>query len=441
MTISHRCALRGPLLTFKGDPFTMGDEACVFINDALVVINDGHFEQVGDAQTLLSSLSDDVPLIEYSDQHVMMAGFVDCHVHYPQTQIIGAFGEQLLDWLNQYTFIAEQQFADKSHADRVAGVFLDECLRAGTTTAAVYCTVHPQSVDAFFEAASLRNMRMIAGKVLMDRHAPEALLDTAIRGYDESKTLINKWHGHGRNLYAITPRFAPTSTAEQLEMAGALWQEYPSCYIQSHVSENKEEVSWAGSLFPQCHGYLDIYDHFGLIGQRAVYGHGIWLTESELQRCHESGTAIAHCPTSNGFLGSGLFDIFNTIKRERPVAVGLATDLGAGTSFSMLQTLNEAYKVSQLNGHSLSAMQAFYLATLGGASALDLDSQIGSVEVGKEADLVVLDLCSTEAINFRMQYVKDITEALFVQMIMGDDRAVAATYVAGKLQYQRSVNN
>jgi guanine deaminase len=272
---------------------------------------------------------------------------------------------------------------------------------------------------------------------MMDRNAPAALRDTAKTSYDESKALIAKWHGKGRQLYAVTPRFAASSTPEQMAMAGALWNEHPGTYLQSHVSENRGEVAWIKTLYPERKGYLDTYDHFKQLGKRAIYGHGIWLTEGELQRCHDTGTAIAHCPTSNLFLGSGAFNIRNAKKPERPVRVGLATDLGAGTSFSILQTLNEAYKVAQLNGNPLSAGQAFYLATRGTAEALYLEDTIGSIAPGMEADLVVLDLKSTPVIEYRMRYCKDLEEALFVQMIMGDDRAVLATYVAGKLAYSR----
>jgi guanine deaminase len=359
-------------------------------------------------------------------------------VHYPQTQIIGSHGEQLIDWLNRYTFVAEQAFASAEHARAVAEVFLDECLRAGTTTAAVYCTVHPQSVDAFFEAAAARNLRMIAGKALMDRHAPAALTDTARSGYDESRALIAKWHGRGRASYAVTPRFAASSTPEQMEMAGQLWAEHPGTYLQSHVSENRDEVAWVRKLYPERSGYLDVYDHFGHLGPRAIYGHGVWLTEAELARCHETGTAIAHCPTSNLFLGSGLFHVANAVKAERPVRVGLATDLGAGTSFSMLQTMNEAYKVAQLNGSRLSVPLAFYLATRGAARALYLEDRIGSLAPGMEADVIVLDLRSTPVIDFRMRACESIEEVLFVQMTLGDDRAVQSTYVSGTLAHRRA---
>ncbi len=431
-------AIRGPVLTYTGDAFLDGLEPTMrYEPDAIVAMSGGKITRFGPARKVRSQLPRGTKIREYGRDTVILAGFIDCHVHYPQTPIIGAYGGQLIDWLNKYTFVAEQRFASKAHAREVAKVFLRECLRAGTTTAAVYCTVHPQSVDAFFEESEALGMRMIAGKVMMDRNAPEALTDTPQRGYDESKTLIGKWHGRGRQLYCVTPRFAATSTPEQMEMTGALWAEHPGTYLQSHVSENRDEVAWVRKLYPERKGYLDTYDHYGQLGPRAIYGHGIWLTEEELRRCHETGTAIAHCPTSNAFLGSGLFNLENAQQPGRPVRVGLATDLGGGTSFSMLQTLGAAYKVAQLNGNRLSAGHAFYFATRGTARALYLEDRIGSIAPGMEADVVVLDLKSTPVIEHRMRYCKDIEEALFIQMTMGDDRAVLATYVAGRLAYRR----
>lgn len=405
--------------------------------DAIVVMSGGKITQFGSARTIQPQLPENLVVTECGKDSLILPGFIDSHVHYSQTQIIGAFGEQLIDWLNNTTFIAEQQFADKEHCRTVARVFLEECLRAGTTTASVFCTVYPQSVDAFFEQAEALNMCMIAGKVLMDRNAPKELCDTPQQGYDQSKKLIDKWHNKGRQLYSVTPRFAPTSSAEQMEMTGALWQENPGSYLQSHISESKAEIEWAKKLYPERKGYLDIYHHYNQLGRRAIYGHGIWLSEAELQLCHETGTAIAHCPTSNLFLGSGLFNLGNAKKAQRPVRVGLATDLGAGTSFSMLQTLNESYKVAQLNGNPLSAAHAFYLATRGSAEALYLEDKIGSIAPGMEADLVVLDMRSTPIIDYRMNFCESFEESLFIQMTMGDDRAIKATYIAGKCLYDR----
>ena len=425
-------AIRGPALTFTGDPFVAGiDSAMRYESDAIVAMADGKITLFGPAATLKATLPPGTHIYECGRDALILPGFIDCHAHYPQTQIIGAYGEQLLDWLEKYTFVAEQLFADPAHARAVANFFLDECLRNGTTTVASFCTVHEHSVDAFFEAAAARGMRTIAGKCLMDRNAPEALRDTAQRGYDESKALIARWHGKGRASYAITPRFAPTSTPEQMESAGALWKEHPGTYLQSHVSENRDEVAYARSIYPERAGYLDIYDHYGQLGPRAIYGHGIWLTDSELARVYETGTAIAHCPTSNMFLGSGLFDLRKAKQKDRSVRVGLATDVGAGTSLSMLETMGAAYQTAQLGGGSLSAPLAFYLATRGAAQALYLEDRIGSIAVGMEADLIVLNMKSTPSIDFRMNRCESFEEALFVQMTMADERAIATTLVKG----------
>ena len=353
------------------------------------------------------------------------------------TRGLGACGGQLIDWLNTYTFTAEQTFADKAHADAVAGVFLRELLRAGTTTAAVYCTVHPQSVDAFFEASCRFNTRMIAGKVLMDRNAPEALLDTAERGRDESAALIARWHGRGRQLYAVSPRFAPTSSPEQLAEAGRLWRAHPGTYMQTHLSENRDEVAWVEELYPDRASYLDVYDFYGLTGPRAVFGHAVHLDEEDFSACRRTGSALAHCPTSNLFLGSGLFRLFDAKAASRPVRVGLGTDLGGGTSFSQLQSLNEAYKIARLQGTDLTPLRAFYLATRGGAEALYLENVIGSIAPGYEADLVVLDPRATPLLAFRTAHARSLEETLGVLMTLGDDRAVRATYVAGERVYDR----
>ena len=432
-------AIRSAALTFIADPFLVGSTAAFhYESDALILIEDGKIKSFGSYEQLKSSLPDQIELITYKDS-LILPGFIDTHIHYPQTQIMGAFGKQLIDWLNNYTFIAEQQFSNFDYAKKVAEFFLDECLKAGTTTVMTYCTVHPESVDAFFEAALARQMRVIAGKVLMDRNAPPALLDKSVNvGYDQSLALINKWHGKERLLYAITPRFAPTSTHEQLESTGALWKKVPGTYMQTHVSENIGEIAWVKELFPDHNDYLDVYDHYGLLGKRAVYGHAIHLNEGEWQRLYDTESSVAHCPTSNEFLGSGLFNFEIAKKKERPVKTGLATDIGAGTSFSQLQSMNESYKIAQLAGFSLSSIHAFYLATKGAAEALGLEDKIGSIKAGMEADLVVLDLKSTPLIDFRMNHCKNIEEALFIQMIMGDDRATNAVYISGNLAFNKN---
>lgn len=435
---SGKTAIRGPILTYTGDPFEEDlADVLLFEPDGLVVMAEGRVAEFGPADRLLRTLPRGTPVTQYDKDCVITAGFIDCHVHYPQTQIIAAHGEQLIDWLNRYAFVAEQQFADPGYAREVARVFLRECLRNGITTCGVYCTVHPQSVDAFFEEAETLGMRAIAGKVMMDRHAPAPLLDTPQRSYEQSKALLDKWHGRGRALYAITPRFAPTSSPGQLEAARALRREHPDAFLQTHVAENKGEVAWVRELFPERGGYLDVYDHYGLVGPRSVFGHGVHLAEEELQRLHEAGAALAHCPTSNEFLGSGLFDLGNAKRAPRPVRVGCATDLGAGTTFSMLATLGRAYETAQLKDFTLGAYHAYYLATRGTAHALYLEDRIGSIAPGMEADLIVIDLHSTPLIRFRMRYARDLEEALFIQMMMGDDRAIRATYVGGRLVYQR----
>jgi guanine deaminase len=432
-------AIRGPVLTFTGDPFDKGlEHTMVYESDAVVVMANGKITDFGPADQLLGKLPAGTEVKNYGPDSLISAGFIDSHVHFPQTPMIAAYGEQLLDWLNKYTFPTEQKYADKEFARSVAKVFLRENLRNGITSGCVYCTVYPQSVDALFEEAEKLGMRLAAGKVMMDRNAPDALLDTPQQGYDESKALIAKWHDRGRLLYTITPRFAPTSSREQLEATGTLCKEHPECFMQTHVSENKGEVAWVKELFPERSGYLDVYDHYGLCRPRAVFGHGIHLTDEEMQVMHRTGSAISHCPTSNFFLGSGYFNIQRAMQKDRPVRVGLGTDLGAGTSFSILATLNEAYKAAQLNSYALSACHAYYVATRGTAHAMYLEDKIGSIAVGMEADVVVLDMKSTPIIDYRMQFVKDFEEALFVQMTLGDDRAVQATYLAGELKYSRN---
>jgi len=432
-------AIRGAALSYTKDPFQNPVEDCyVYESDALVVMQDGVITEFGAASELLKSLSDEVRVTTY-DNCLILPGFIDCHVHYPQTEIIGVYGKNLLDWLHKYTFVAEQNFKNADHAHATAKIFLRESIRCGTTTSAVFCTVDPTSVDAFFEESEKLNMRNIAGKVLMDRNAPAELLDTPQQGYDQTKALIDRWHGSGRSLYCVTPRFAPTSSHEQMEMTGAVWHENPGTYLQSHVSENPSEVEWVRKLFPERDGYVDVYDHYGQLGERSILGHGVHLTEGEFQVLHDTGTAIAHCPTSNLFLGSGLFDIQNAMDANRPVRVGLATDLGAGTNFSQLVTMNEAYKIAQLNGYALSAHHAYYLATRGAANALYLDDKIGSIEVGMEADLTVLDLKATPVLGYRMKHTNNLDEVLFVLMTLGDDRTSCATYVAGERVYSREL--
>ncbi|HEY9878042.1 MAG TPA: guanine deaminase [Leptolyngbyaceae cyanobacterium] len=431
---------RGAFLDFVDDPFFVPEPDSIrYFADGLLVLENGHIKALGNYAELADQYYD-LPIKDYSGK-LIMPGFIDTHIHFPQTEMMAAYGEQLLEWLNRYTFPTERKFKDKAYAQKVASFFLDELLKNGTTTALVFAAVFPESVDAFFEEAEKRNLRMIAGKVMMDRHAPNFLSDTAKSSYDESKALIEKWHKKGRALYAVTPRFAVTSTEEQLKFAGKLLEEFPDVYLHTHLSENVNEVAWVKELYPQCKGYLDVYDWAGLVKDRSVFAHGVQLTDEEFKRLSEAKSAIAFCPTSNLFLGSGLFKIEKAKSTEHPVKVGLGTDIGAGTSFSLLQTANEAYKVAQLRNQKLSPFCALFLATLGGARALSLEDRIGSFDVGKEADFVVLDPRATPLMAFRNPEgmptdLAELADRVFSLIIMGCDRAICATYIMGELAYE-----
>jgi guanine deaminase len=428
-------AYRASILHFLADPDKVDvDKSYEFFNDGILLVDQGKVVNVGFADEILAGLDNSVAVLDYPDA-LIIPGFVDTHIHYPQTEMIAAYGEQLLEWLDNYTFPVEQRFADPEYARGIADRFLDELLRNGTTTALVFGTVHKESVDSFFEACEERNLRMIAGKVMMDRNAPDYLLDSAESSYQDSKALIEKWHERGRLRYAVTPRFAPTSTAAQLSKAGQLLQEHPGVYLQTHMSENADEVVWVNELFPHCDHYLHTYDEAGLLGRRSVFAHCIHLQDEEWQRLAETNSNIAFCPTSNLFLGSGLFKLKQAITHD--IEVGLGTDVGAGTSFSMLQTIAEAYKVMQLQGEKLTPFKAFYLATLGGAKTLDMDDLIGNFETGKEADFIVLDKAPTSFMKFRLEHCKDLFELLFVIAMLGDDRTIKATYSAGALVHDR----
>ncbi len=432
-------AIRGRFLDIQStvDQAAAIPEQVRFIEDGLLITQDGKIQWFGTWQAG-QHLAADLQVEHYPDQ-LILPGLIDTHIHFPQTEMIGAYGEQLLEWLNTYTFPTEMQFEDKAYADQIAAFFVQELLKNGTTTALVFCTVHPQSVDALFEAAERHHMRLIAGKVLMDRHAPEALCDTPESAYADSKALIQKWHGKGRNLYAITPRFAPTSTAAQLAQAGQLKAEHPDVYVHTHLSENQNEIAWVKSLFPEQKNYLDVYHHYGLTGSRSVFAHCVHLEDQEWQCLHDTDSAIAFCPSSNLFLGSGLFPLKKTW--EKQVKVGLGTDVGAGTAFSQLDTLNQAYKVQQLQGYKLSAFEALYHATIGAAKALDLHEKLGNFNVGKEADFIVCNLKATAVQALRQDRAKNIEDALFALMMMGDDRNIQATYIYGQKAYAQADRN
>jgi guanine deaminase len=432
-------ALRGHVVSCLRDPslFTRS-EAILDIEDGLVVMGDGVIQAVGPYDATSPLLPHSAIVREYPGS-LIAPGFVDAHVHYAQTPMIASYGSSLLEWLSTYTFPNEELFASLDYSREVATVFFDELLRNGTTTALVFCTVFRESANAFFEEARRRNMRMIGGKVLMDRNAPSTLTETVQSGYDDSKQLIERWHGRGRLGYAITPRFAPTSSEGQLRSAASLRQEFPSCLVHSHVAENAQEVEWVRSLFQDRSSYLDVYDHAGLLGPGTVLAHGVQLSNQELDRMGATSTALAHCPTSNTFLGSGLLSI-DRVRAVRPIIpVGLGTDVGAGTSFSLLATMGEAYKVAALSSSSIDAFSLFFLATLGGANALGVSEFVGSLEVGKEADVIVLNPHASELLSYRMKRVRSTEEQLFVLATLGDDRSVSATYVAGELAHERTV--
>ncbi|NKC03232.1 guanine deaminase [Brucella haematophila] len=425
-----RLLIRGRVLTFRDEPQSLDDSASYrYIEDGAILVEDGRIARLGDYAELSAEAGSDVKLADHRP-HLILPGFIDTHIHYPQTQVVASYAANLLEWLNTYTFVAEQKFADEQHAEFIAERFLDELIRHGTTTAVAYCSVHPQSVDAYFRASQHRNMRMLGGKVMMDRNAPPALCDTAQSGYDDSKELIARWHGKDRLDYVITPRFAITSTPEQLEASQALAREHPECFIQTHLSENHDEIAFTKSLYPDAPDYLGIYEHYGLLGNKTLLGHSIHLEEREVGVMSETGSVAVFCPTSNLFLGSGLFD------RDRLKASGVrmavATDVGGGTSFSMLRTMDEGYKILQLREQRLNPFQSFYMMTLGNARALSMEDKIGTLDEGTEADIVVLDSAATSPMRLRMAAGATLEQELFLLQTVGDDRAIVETYVAGR---------
>ncbi len=431
-----RSAIRASILHFLSDPGASDDPAALeYFEDGLLLVEDGRVAALGPSSQLLARLGPETAIEDRRPQ-LLMPGFVDTHIHYPQTDVIASFGTQLLDWLERYTFPEERRFADPAYATAVSEFFLDELLRNGTTTALVFATVHPASVDAFMSVAQARGMRMIAGKVLMDRNCPEDLRDMPEQGARESRELIERWHGRARLGYALTPRFAITSSEEQLRLTGELARAYPDVHVHTHVAENVDEVAWARRLFPKARSYLDVYDRYGLLRERSILAHCIHLDEADRSRMAASGAAAAFCPTSNMFLGSGLFDL--AACDHAGVHVGLATDVGGGTSFSMLRTLADAYKVAQMRGLSLGASRAFYLATLGGARALGLDREIGNLAPGKEADFISIDLAATPLLARSTARIDDPVERLFALMTLGDDRCVSQTYIMGRAAMPRA---
>ncbi|MCB1448914.1 MAG: guanine deaminase [Nitratireductor sp.] len=437
-TQSNRAAvLLGQVLTFLDDPAIVGEERShtCFETGAVVIDAQGTIAWVGDR----NAVPDEYAAYPQTDHGkcLIMPGFIDAHLHFPQYRMLAAYGKDLLDWLNRYTFIEEQRYGDAVIAADAAGFFLDELLANGTTSCLAFSTIHPVALDALFTAATEREMAVISGKTMMDCNAPSGLTDTPQTAYDDSSALIAKWHGHGRLQYAITPRFAVTSSEAQMEVAGTLKQEHPELVFQTHLSENHAEIETVARAFPWSKDYTDVYDRYGLLSERAFFAHGIHLSERELLRLSETGASIVHCPTSNNFLGSGLFRYHHTRQADRPVSVAIGSDIGGGTSYSMLQTMRDAYVVSQLAGSRISAFDAFYLATLGNARLLHLDDEIGKLEPGKLADIIVLDPDATPAMAVRNAISTSLHDILFALLIMGDDRAVRETYVRGKPSKRR----
>lgn len=428
-------AIRGCIVHCLHDPGEGNDPGALEVfEDGLLVVRNGHVESLGPAEQLLPTLGDSIGVTDQRGRFIV-PGFIDAHIHYAQTDMIASHGEQLLTWLERYVFPVEGRFADDTVARETASFFMDELLRNGTTSALVMGTVHQRSITPVFERARIEGMRMAAGKVMMDRNAPDYLRDDPESGFQKTRELIERWHGVDRLSYAITPRFAPTSTEAQLEAAGKLARDYPDTYVHTHLAENENEVAWVSELFPWSRHYLDVYDHFGLVRERSVYAHSIHLSDAERRRMAQAGAASVFCPTSNMFLGSGLFNYRQT--RAANVDVALATDVGAGTTFSMIRTVADAYKVAQLTDTPMSPARMLYLATLAGAQALSIDDCVGNLSVGKEADFVVLDPQTVPLLARRIACAETIAEKLFALFILGDDRSVASTWLHGHCRHQR----
>ena len=432
--------VRGALLTYRDDPARVAPARAVLfhLSGAVVVDGDGRIAWRGPAARLPVRFRS-LPVDDHGTS-LVLPGFIDAHTHYPQHSMLAAPGRDLLDWLSRFTFPEESRYAAPAHASVAAELFLDRLIRHGTTAAVVFSTVHRHATEILLAAAERRGLALVTGKTMMDRNAPAALRDNPGAGVCDSAELIERWHGRGRLRYAITVRFAVTSSEEQLRAAGELAARYPECHVHTHLAESEREIAEVRRDFPWACDYTDVYDRCGLVGPRSLFAHGIHLSERELERLSEAGATVVHCPTSNTFLGSGLFDIGRFRDPRRPVGVGIATDVAGGTSYSMLHTMGEAYKVAMLRGHTLGAHDLFHLATRGNAVQLGLDDEIGCLEPGRWADLVVLDPAATPVLKHRQPLSRTLEDTLFALAILGDDRAVRATYVAGRPQWNGSGN-
>ena len=410
--------------------FSQSGQAVLDSDGLLVVGDDGRIAAVGDYQSLIGNFPG-LP-VQRLDGRILAPGFVDLHIHYPQTSVIGSPADGLLPWLENYTFPAESKFADPAHATECASFFLDELQRNGVTTALTFATSHPASAEALFAQAHARGLRLITGKCLMDRHAPDGVRDETEQSLIETEALIRKWHGLGRLGYAITPRFAPSCSAAQLRGAGELAARYPDVWIQSHVAENKDEIKWARELFPASRSYLATYDDFGLMRERAIYAHCIHFDDEDRALMRSTGAAAAVSPTSNLFLGSGFFDYAGADRVG--FNYGLASDVGGGTSFSPFHTMLAAYYVGRegqtKTGLSLTPEQLWWQHTGGAAHALGLGGVIGNLAVGCEADFLVLDPKATPLLARKTVEAKNLAELLFSLIVLGDDRVVQRTEIA-----------
>ena len=426
-----KTAHRAALMHFTADPAARGESSCEYFDDGLLVIDGrGLIVECGAAKSLMPKYAG-VPVTVHKNA-MLAPGFVDTHTHFPQTGIVASYGADLLDWLNRYTFPAEEMFADERIAEDAAKFFIKQMLANGTTTALVFATSHKTSADAIFTQARKHNMRLASGKVLMNRNAPKNLRDNLRDGEKDTRALIRRWHGDGRLSYAITPRFAPTSTPSQLSLAGKLLREFPDVLMHTHLSENRRELKWVRELFPNDDDYLAVYEKRGLACERSVFAHCVHLSQSEWRRLSSSGCAVAHCPLSNFFLGSGMFDFAKAQKHK--VRAGLGTDIGGGNSFSMLRVMEESYKTARMLGKDLTPLKMWHTATLGGASALAMDSRIGNFAAGKEADFIVLNLSPTELITRRLRACQTTSEKLFALAMLADDRLIKSAHILGKKQ-------
>ena len=436
MTVAR--ILRGRTLSFRDDPRLAGngDAVAAYDDGAIAIGPDGRIQWSGAFLDLPEQYAE--MAVDHSPGRIIMPGFIDAHVHFPQHRMLAAPAKDLLEWLHRFAFHEEAQYGSSGFAAAAAERFLDKLISHGTTSALAFSSVHKGATDCLFRAAQRRGLCLITGKTLMDRNAPDAVLDTAETGARDSAELIGRWHGVDRLRYAITVRFAVTSTEAQLQAAGALYADNPSCLMHTHLAENAGEIELVQQQFPWSQDYTDVYDRFGLLGGNSIFAHGIHLSERECQALHDAGSMVVHCPTSNNFLGSGLFDIDHLRAPGRPVNVGVATDVAGGTSYSMLQTLGEAYKVAMLKGRKLTAFDGFYLATLGNARGLGLDGEIGTLDAGAWADIVVLDPTATEVLAARDELSETLEDTLFALMMLGDDRAVRTVYIRGETAHEKA---